>query len=286
MYEIHDRDRLREERLLQRPVPRLALAHERLTARRAEVPRLRLSGYHRTEVVAAPRRGHAGPHPRRGRPRRCDRGHVRVRLRGRLRRRSGGGHPLSVAQRPLRTDATDQGGDPRRVAEAGGQVGVRIVLLRRAWHRHQAGHLVLLPGRVMHPSARVRGPHLEPPALDLDDRQRRDIGHPGRTRRHGGAWRLHLPCRDQFGADLLGDPSDVRDTEGDLGQFLKPRRGQCEREWSSPGDHKLAEDGRARAVGVQVQRGASREKNPGDETGRDEAGTSAWNKKPQLGGRT
>ncbi len=69
----------------------------------------------------------------------------------------------------------------------------------------------------MHPAATARGPDLEPSAIDLDDGQRRDVGHLGLQRPRGTARRLGVAVLAEFGADLLGDPSDMRTAEGDLG---------------------------------------------------------------------
>ncbi len=114
----------------------------------------------------------------------------------------------------------------------------------------------------MHPAATARGPDLEPSAIDLDDGQRRDVGHLGLQRPRGAARRLGVAVLAQFGADLLGDPSDMRTAEGDLGQLLEPRGGQRERGLSSPGGHDLLEDGRAGARGIKVECATAREKIP------------------------
>src|SRR5205085_10562224 len=60
--EVHHRDVLGEPALLNRPVVRLTVAHERPATRRPEVPRLRLGTHQPAELFAVARRRHARPY--------------------------------------------------------------------------------------------------------------------------------------------------------------------------------------------------------------------------------
>ena len=113
----------------------------------------------------------------------------------------------------------DQLNDALLLGETPRQLGVGIVVMARAGHRHQVGDLVLAPCGIMDPAALILGPGLHAAPIDLDHGQLGSDGHLGAE--PVGLKRLDLLIAHppQFLADLMGNPPGLTTADGHFGQI-------------------------------------------------------------------
>ena len=138
-------------------------------------------------------------------------------------------------------------------------------------HRHEVGDLVLAPRGVADAGALARRfrTRVHPAAVDAHDRE------PGDDRRLG--LRLLGPERvdplisrlPQLLADFVGDPSHLPAADLNFGLIGERFRGGVERSASGGGADDLTKNRRRKAVRVEPQARAEREKNPGGRPGND-----------------
>ncbi len=214
--QIHDRLEVREVALLNRPVIGQPIGHEGPAARRIEVACLRLARHHRPERPAVRHARHAGPRPAFGGPRLV----LDVTACGWLdphaavRPRPGGRGAVATRLAGLARHLLDQPLHPPWLEEAGRRLGLRVLIVRGAAQRRQAGDLVLLVLGLVDAAARPGRPRPQPAAIDLDDHRRRRLVHP-RLQLTGAALLglgIALPC--QLGAHLVGQLLHVAGRDG------------------------------------------------------------------------
>ena len=260
MQEVDDRLECREEGPVERPDPRPAIPHKRLLLGGVEVPTRRLGRRHRAERLAGRGARHTRPNHGLGLPPRWLRDFL-TRLEHRQGNRLHGRRVDDVGQRPVRGEPLDQLDDALLLGETPRQLGVGIVVLARAGHRHQVGELVLAPGGIMDPAALILGPGLQAAPIDLDHGQLGSDGHLGAEPVGLKRLDLLLARPPQFLADLMGNPPGLTTADGHFGQIGQTVGRLLERTGAPRGPDDLPQHGRREVVRVEPQGRAEREKN-------------------------
>jgi len=119
------------------------------------------------------------------------------------------GHPLHLLHQALH---------PPWLQKRLRRLWLRIRLMHFTFQTHQAGNLVLLVVKVMHPRTATLGAGPQTPTIDLDGDHLRHGGHPGGQFAAAVLDGLFVALLFQFATNLPGEALDVTGTDLDASE--------------------------------------------------------------------